>query len=121
MIAVAIVFLSFAVGPAGPALVVLGTSVWVAIDAEKHKLAQYEQGLGGPVGACLGSLLLWVIVFPWYLAIRSRIRAGVQPVKTLASAVQGKSKGKLTFVGYLGGRARIAHGSGVRAGRHPGR
>jgi hypothetical protein len=68
-------------GPVGPGIVVLGTSIWVALDASTHKLAQYQNGIGGPVGACLGSLLLWIIVFPWYLAIRSRIRAGVQPLK----------------------------------------
>lgn len=82
LLAFLIFILSFLVGPAGPIIVVLGTSVWVALDASKHKLAQYQNGLGGPVGACLGSLLLWIIAFPWYLAIRSRIRAGVQPLKT---------------------------------------
>lgn len=68
-------------GPFGPMLLVLGTSIWAGIDASTHKLNRYQNGVGGPVGACLGSLLLWIFVFPWYLAIRSRIRAGVQPVK----------------------------------------
>jgi len=79
--AVVIVLSIFLMGPVGPGIVVLGTSIWVALDASTHKLAQYQNGIGGPVGACLGSLLLWIIVFPWYLAIRSRIRAGVQPLK----------------------------------------
>jgi hypothetical protein len=82
LLAVAVLILSLFVGPAGPIIAVVGTSIWVAFDASKHKLAQYQNGLGGPVGACLGSLLLWIIAFPWYLAIRSRIRSGVQPLKT---------------------------------------
>jgi hypothetical protein len=68
-------------GPFGPLLLVLGTSIWAGVDASTHKLAQYRNGLGGPASAVLGSLLLWIVVFPWYLAIRSRIRSGVQPIK----------------------------------------
>ena len=82
LLAVVVLILSLFLGPAGPIIVVLGTSVWVALDASKHKLGEYQNGIGGPAAACLGSLLLWIIVFPWYLAVRSRIRAGVQPVKT---------------------------------------
>jgi len=73
--------LSMVLGPLGPVILVLCTSIWVAVDASTHKLQQYKNGLGGPGGACVGSLLLWIIAFPWYLAIRSRIRAGAQPVK----------------------------------------
>jgi Double zinc ribbon len=80
-IALLIVVLSLAVGPIGPGLVVLSTSIWAAFDAKTHRLAQYDQGIGSPAFACIGSLLLWIVVFPWYLAIRSRIRAGIQPVR----------------------------------------
>jgi hypothetical protein len=82
LVAVVIIALSSVLGPIGPLIVVLGTSIWVAFDAGKHQLAEYQNEIGGPLGACLGSLLLWIIVFPWYLAIRSRIRAGVLPVKS---------------------------------------
>ena len=41
-------------------------------------IGEYDQGIGSPAFACIGSLLLWIVVFPWYLAIRSRIRAGIQ-------------------------------------------
>ena len=81
LLALVLFVLTLVVGRAGPFIMVLGTSIWVALDASKHKLAEYQSGLGGPVRACLGSVLLWIIVFPWYLAVRSRIRAGVQPVK----------------------------------------
>jgi hypothetical protein len=53
LLAVAVLILSLLVGPAGPIIAVVGTSIWVAFDASKHKLAQYQNGLGGPVGACL--------------------------------------------------------------------
>jgi len=65
----------------GPILLVLVTSIWAGLDASKHQLGLYQNGLGGPLAACFGSLLIWIVVFPWYLAIRSRIRAGVQPIR----------------------------------------
>jgi uncharacterized paraquat-inducible protein A len=80
-VAFVMIILSFVLGPVGPSILWLGTSIWVAFDAGTHRLGQYQNGIGGPASACIGSLLLWIIVFPWYLAIRSRIRAGVQPVK----------------------------------------
>lgn len=71
----------FVLGTFGPILLVLITSIWAGADAGTHKISKYEQGLGGPATVFFGSLLLWILVFPWYLAIRSRIRAGVQPVR----------------------------------------
>jgi hypothetical protein len=83
--ALALFFAALFMGPLGLLfllLVVVGTSFWVLSDGKAHKLDDYEHGLsGGTVGAFFGCLLLWIIVFPWYLNIRSRIRAGVQPVK----------------------------------------
>lgn len=55
--------------------------IWVGFDASTHKLASYDSQLSSPTTACLGSILLLIVVFPMYLGIRSRIRAGVQPVK----------------------------------------
>ncbi len=55
--------------------------IWVGFDASTHKLASYDSQLSSPTTACLGAILLWIVVFPMYLGIRSRIRAGVQPVK----------------------------------------
>jgi hypothetical protein len=45
-------------------LVVLGTTVWVGFDAHQRG----HDWLGWAVGC----LLLWVVVFPWYLAHRAR-------------------------------------------------
>ncbi len=44
------------------------TSIWVFYDAQ-HK------GLPKPLRWGLGSILLWPIVFPWYLARRKRVEA----------------------------------------------
>jgi hypothetical protein len=55
--------------------------IWVGFDASTHKLASYDSQLSSPTIACLGTIALWIVVFPMYLGIRSRIRAGVQPVK----------------------------------------
>lgn len=85
LLAVVLFLLSLFLAPFGPILLVLGTSAWVAIDANTHKLAYYKNGLGGPTSACLCTLLLWIIGFPWYLAIRSRIRAGVATVNSSTS------------------------------------
>lgn len=81
LLAAVLAVLSAIAGGVGIFALVVGTSIWAGVDASKHKLSRYENGLGGPLGASLGSLLLWILVFPWYLAIRSRIRAGVQPAK----------------------------------------
>jgi hypothetical protein len=59
-------------------LVVIGTSIWVAIDAS-HIGARKGliRGLGnmGPAGWFFCCLLLWIIGFPVYLAKRSEIKA----------------------------------------------
>ncbi len=60
---------------------VVVSMIWVGFDAITHKLASYDSQLSSPTTACLGTILLWIVVFPMYLGIRSRIRAGVQPLK----------------------------------------
>ena len=79
--AVGILLSIITLGSLGTFVVVVMTSIWAAADSSTHKIARYEQRLGGPGAVFLGSLLLWIAVFPWYLAIRSRIRAGIQPIK----------------------------------------
>ncbi len=44
-------------------LVVIGTSIWVFVDAP-------ARGLSWTWG--LGCLALWIVAFPWYLAVRGR-------------------------------------------------
>lgn len=46
-------------------LVVIATSIWVFFDAP---------AVGESRSWALGCLLLWIVAFPWYLAVRSRRR-----------------------------------------------
>ncbi len=59
-------------------LVVIGTSIWVAIDASNigaHKGLVKGLGNMGPAGWFVCCLLIWIIGFPVYLAKRSEIKA----------------------------------------------
>lgn len=59
-------------------LVIIGTSIWVAIDASNIGARRgLIKGLGnmGPAGWFFSCLLLWIIGFPVYLAKRSAIKA----------------------------------------------
>jgi hypothetical protein len=56
---------------------VIGTALWAAFDSSKIKLAQYKSAMPyKPVTVFLCVILLWIIAFPWYLAVRYRIKAG---------------------------------------------
>jgi hypothetical protein len=62
--------------------VIWGTAIWAAIDSSKIQLKCYKSGIAcGPVVLFLGVLLLWVIAFPWYLAVRYKIKTGVAALK----------------------------------------
>lgn len=54
-------------------LVVLGTSIWVYFDAKIIGVRKTEEESFlnmGPLGWMLGSMLLWIVVFPLYLGRR---------------------------------------------------
>jgi hypothetical protein len=58
-------------------VLVLGTSFWVFIDANKIgvKAGQLSGLKGmGPAGWLFSCLLLWIIAFPYYLAVRERLK-----------------------------------------------
>jgi uncharacterized membrane protein YqgA involved in biofilm formation len=59
-----------------PALVVIGTSVWVYTDAKKLRLSDYRTGLMNAEIATIGCFLMWIIAFPWYLSTRYKIMNG---------------------------------------------
>jgi len=63
-------------------LVVLGTSLWAAVDSSKIDLYRYKSGISTkPIGIFLGCLLLWIIAFPWYLSMRYKITNGLAELK----------------------------------------
>lgn len=56
-------------------VIVLGSAVWAALDAFELGLHKYKGGTGA-VAIFAGVLLLWLLVFPLYLVVRTRRMAG---------------------------------------------
>ena len=67
-------------GVGGGALAVLatiGTTLWAAVDSSRVRLREYKTKLAAhPAFLAIAMLLLWCIILPWYLVVRSKIRAG---------------------------------------------
>jgi len=60
-----------------PILMVIGTSLWAAFDSSSIRLRDYKTRLAShPVVLMFSLWLLWIVVFPAYLVVRSRILAG---------------------------------------------
>jgi hypothetical protein len=58
-------------------LMVLGTALWAAKDSSKIELHRYKSGIAcGAVTLFFACALFWIVVFPWYLAMRGKIKAG---------------------------------------------
>jgi len=81
------------VSPAvGISLVIIVTSIWVAIDASNIGARKgLVKGLGdmGAAGWFFCCLLIWIVGFPVYLAKRSEIKAAAAPSKHEASTPGG--------------------------------
>jgi uncharacterized membrane protein len=57
--------------------VVLGTSVWAALDSANLKLKDYRASiLYSPIVVFIACVLFWVIAFPWYLSVRYQVQRG---------------------------------------------
>lgn len=74
-------------------LCIIGSSVWVLVDAESHKVPMSKKKpyspSNGSVAWFIGCLLLWIIGFPWYLIVRSAVLAegrSVAPMATIAAS-----------------------------------
>jgi hypothetical protein len=67
-------------------ILVPGSALWVAIDSSKIQLKRYKSGISyGPVTLFFACALLWIVGFPWYLAMRYRIKAGTAILKDAAT------------------------------------
>lgn len=61
---------------------VLGTSLWAAFDSAKLQLKRYKSGIAyGPVVLFIACAMLWIVGFPWYLAMRHKIKNGTAILK----------------------------------------
>jgi hypothetical protein len=63
-------------------LVIVWTSIWVAVDSAELHLRRYQSGISyRPV--ILGILCsgMWIIAFPWYLSMRHKIKSGTARLK----------------------------------------
>jgi hypothetical protein len=66
---------------------VLLTATWAAWDSTRIRIREYQTGVAlSPVSLWLGMALLWIVVFPWYLAARYRFQKGTLPRKALPLA-----------------------------------
>jgi len=75
--------------PALPALVVIGTALWVYFDAKKLGLARYRTGLLNPEVTTIGCFMMWIVAFPWYLSVRHKIKNGQMPLRTPPPGADG--------------------------------
>jgi len=67
---------------------VLGTALWAAIDSSKLQLKRYKSGTSyGPVVLFFACALLWIVGFPWYLAMRYKTKIGTAVLKEGATNV----------------------------------
>ena len=63
-------------------ILVPGTGLWAAIDSSKIQFRRYKSQIAcGPVVLFIGCAFLWIVVFPWYLAMRYRIKTGTAVLK----------------------------------------
>jgi hypothetical protein len=70
-------------------ILIFGSALWAAFDSSKVQLSRYKSGISyGPVSLFFGCLLLWIVAFPWYLVVRSKIRTGTAVLKDTAVAAK---------------------------------
>jgi hypothetical protein len=99
--------LPFSLASAPIIVMVIGTSIWAAFDSSRIGLRAYKTQLAAhPVILMMGLWLLWIITFPWYLVVRSKIRA-----RTLAKRERPVRLGLAVIGAYVGVMAFLALGS----------
>ena len=58
-------------------ILIISTSIWAAVDSSRIRLREYRTALAAhPIVLFIGMVFLWLVAFPWYLVVRSRIKAG---------------------------------------------
>ena len=87
-------------------LIVVGSTIWVGIDAKKHQvstLAKAPYSLNtGAVAWVLYCILFWIAAFPCYLYRRSKVlSAAAATAGNTATPAGNKGPGKLKLVGTV--------------------
>lgn len=68
--------------PGVSVLIIIGTAIWAAVDANNLEFKKYKlNGVTGPVVALIGCLLLHVVAFPWHLVNRGKVLRGEAVLK----------------------------------------
>lgn len=63
-------------------LMILGTSLWAAMNSHQLEFRSYKTSMPyHPASIFLAHLLLWIVVFPWFLTVRARIKDGSAELK----------------------------------------
>jgi hypothetical protein len=63
-------------------IMILGTSIWAADDSKKIGLKKYKSGISyGPVVLFIAVAMFWIVGFPWYLAMKHKIKNGTAVLK----------------------------------------
>jgi hypothetical protein len=66
---------------------VLTTALWAAMDSSRLQIKKFKSGMAyGPVVVFLGVLGVWIFAFPWYLAVRYRLKRGLLELKRVAES-----------------------------------
>lgn len=61
-------------------------AAWVAFDSRRIRIRDYHTSLAyGPGILFLLTLCVWIVVFPWYLAVRDLIKSG-RAIRKVGSA-----------------------------------
>ena len=62
-----------------PVLMVWVSAIWACVDASRIKLKYHQTRFVSSTNVLFAVLILWIIFFPAYLVVRSRIKMGVVP------------------------------------------
>lgn len=68
------------VGSYFPFLVVGATAIWATVETSRLRLGKYKSGVN-PFFMFIGSCLLWIVVFPLFLVMQSKVKNGVAELK----------------------------------------
>ena len=94
LLTVGIFFVSLFLPPLFMVAVVVGTSIWAAVDSSGIQLYRYKSGIAlKPFVLFLACLLLWIVAFPWYLSVRYRITNGLAELKESGRVVASTRNG----------------------------